>query len=161
VNNFTDNHGATGTEGFMGVGMASGGGWTYLVWNAADTSQWPVNTVGGFSDVPATAFYADAVVWAASEGITTGTSATTFSPDLALDRGQMATLLWRYDGEPAPPASHPFSDVPSGTYYEAAVAWLAQSGITSGTSATTFSPNAQVTRGQMVTFLHRYEQIFG
>ena len=156
VNNFTDNHGSNGTEGFMGTGLATGGGWTYLVWNAADTSQWPVNTVGGFSDVPETAFFADAVVWAANAGITNGTSPTRFSPNSQLNRAQMATFLWRYANEPPPPASHPFSDVIADSYYEDAVAWLAQTGVTTGTSATTFSPLLRVTRAQMAVFLWRY-----
>jgi hypothetical protein len=109
-----------------------------------------------FSDVPSGVYYETAVDWLVQEGITTGTSATTFSPDDPVTRGQMATFLWRYDGEPATVGSGPFTDVLFGAYYFSAVLWLVQQGITTGTSATTFSPDDPVTRGQMATFLWRY-----
>jgi hypothetical protein len=109
-----------------------------------------------FTDVPGGAYYEAAVDWAACAGITNGTSPTTFGPKVTLTRAQMATFLWRFAGEPAPPATHPFTDVPAGAYYEDAVAWLAQTGVTTGTSPTTFSPKAPVTRAQMATFLWRF-----
>ncbi len=109
-----------------------------------------------FSDVPSGVYYETAVDWLVQEGITTGTSATTFSPDDPVTRGQMATFLWRYDGEPATVGSGPFTDVLFGAYYFSAVLWLVQQGITTGTSATTYSPGDPVTRGQMAAFLWRY-----
>ena len=110
----------------------------------------------GFSDVPASAFYADAVAWLKAEGITTGTSATTFSPNDPVTRGQMAAFLFRLAGEPGGSPAHGFSDVPASAFYANAVKWLKAEGITTGTSATTFSPSDPVTRGQMAAFLYRY-----
>lgn len=109
----------------------------------------------GFADVPAGAFYADAVAWAKATGITTGTSATTFSPNQNVTRGQLVTLLWRREGEPSASAPAEFLDVPAGRYYSAAVGWAKTNGITTGTSAFTFSPESPVTRGQAAAFLHR------
>lgn len=109
-----------------------------------------------FTDVYEGAYYADAVEWAVANGITSGTSATTFSPDASCTRAQMVTFLWRAAGSPAPAATiNPFTDVDSGAYYYDAVLWAVEQGITSGTSATTFAPDAAVTRGQTVTFLYR------
>ena len=109
-----------------------------------------------FVDVPADAYYYDAVLWAVKEGITNGTSATTFSPDNPCTRAQMATFLWRAAGSPDPVGvSNPFADVDADAYYAKAVQWAYEQGITGGTSATTFSPDEACTRAQMVTFLHR------
>lgn len=108
-----------------------------------------------FTDVPADAYYAEAVAWAVKNGITSGTSDTTFSPDASCTRAQMVTFLWRAAGSPKATGSNPFSDLDSGAYYYDAVLWAAERGITSGTSATTFSPDATVTRAQTVTFLYR------
>ncbi len=111
-----------------------------------------------FTDVPAGAYYADAVKWAVAEGITSGTSPTTFSPNNGCTRAQMVTFLWRAAGCPEPESDYePFRDVPKDAYYRKAVLWAAGEGITSGTSAATFSPNATVTRAQTVTFLWRWE----
>ena len=111
----------------------------------------------GFVDVPASAYYADAVKWAVEKGITTGTSATTFSPEASCTRAQMVTFLWRAAGSPAPKATTTaFTDLDKSAYYYDAVLWAVEKGITTGTSATTFSPNATVTRGQTVTFLYRF-----
>lgn len=116
----------------------------------------PDPDIPGFTDVPASAYYYDSVMWAVEQGITSGTSATTFSPDTSCTRAQMVTFLWRAAGSPAPrTSSSPFMDVQPGTYYYDAVLWAVEQGITSGTSATTFSPGATVTRGQTVTFLYR------
>lgn len=110
-----------------------------------------------FSDVPAGAYFYDAVQWAVQKGVTNGTGAGTFSPNAACTRAQMVTFLWRSAGCPAPrDVSNPFSDVPGDQYYTQAVLWAAERGITSGTSETTFSPNDTVTRGQTVTFLYRF-----
>ena len=101
-------------------------------------------------------FYAKAVAWLAEEDITTGTTPTTFSPDDPVTRGQMATFLWRYSGSPEPASlDSPFVDVVKGSFYEKAVAWLVEQGITTVTSPTTYSPDDPVTRGQMATFLWR------
>lgn len=109
-----------------------------------------------FIDVPANAYYADAVAWAVENGVTNGTSATTFSPDVTCTRAQTVTFLWRAAGSPAPRSSvNPFTDVQPGAYYYEAVLWAVENGITKGTSATTFSPDDTVTRGQTVTFQHR------
>jgi hypothetical protein len=109
-----------------------------------------------FTDVAADAYYAEAVAWAVENGITDGTSATTFSPNKGCTRAQVVTFLWRAAGQPAPTGSASFADVADGTYYTDAVAWAVENGITDGTSATTFSPDATCTRSQVVTFLARY-----
>ena len=109
-----------------------------------------------FVDVPADAYYYDAVLWAAEKGITGGTDATHFSPNGVCTRAQAVTFLWRAAGSPAPKSTTmPFTDVPAGSYYEAAVLWAVENGITKGTGDTTFSPNATCSRGQIVTFLWR------
>lgn len=108
-----------------------------------------------FADVPASAYYADAVTWAVEQGITSGTSATTFSPDMSCTRAQIVTFLWRANGAPKADGANPFTDVSADAYYYDAVLWAVKEGITSGTSATTFSPDVTVTRGQTVTFLYR------
>ena len=108
-----------------------------------------------FVDVPADAYYADAVAWAVENGITNGTSATTFSPDASCTRAQMVTFLWRAAGSPKATGGNPFTDVSADDYYYEAVLWAVEQGITNGTSAATFSPDATVTRGQTVTFLWR------
>ena len=109
-----------------------------------------------FVDVPTSAYYYDAVYWAAENGVTYGTSATTFSPDVIVSRAQMVTFLWRAHGSPAPRSSvNPFTDVSSSAYYYDAVLWAVENGVTNGTSATTFSPDATVTRAQAVTFQWR------
>lgn len=111
--------------------------------------------VPAFADVPADAYYADAVAWAVKEGITSGTSAATFSPNASCTRAQMVTFLWRANGSPVVNYAMSFTDVPADAYYAEAVRWAVSEGITTGTTATTFSPNATLTRGQTVTFLWR------
>ena len=109
-----------------------------------------------FVDVPADAYYYDAVLWAAKNGITGGVDDTHFAPNATCTRAQVVTFLWRAAGSPAPKSSMiPFTDVPAGSYYEQAVLWAVENGITDGTSATTFSPDAVCSRGQIVTFLWR------
>ena len=113
-----------------------------------------------FVDVKQGAFYCDAVLWAVNHDpqITKGTDATHFSPNATCTRGQVVTFLWRAAGCPAPLGSkNPFADVAESAFYYKAVLWAVEKGITKGTSETTFSPNAGCTRGQVVTFLHRYE----
>ena len=109
-----------------------------------------------FTDVSTSAYYYDAVMWAVENGVTEGTSATTFSPEMACTRAQMVTFLWRAAGSPKPTTTNnPFTDVQSGEYYYDAVLWAVENGVTEGTSATTFSPDAVCTRAQTVTFLWR------
>lgn len=110
----------------------------------------------GFNDVKPGDYFYDAVNWAVEKGITTGTSATTFSPNASCTRAQIVTFLWRASGSPEPnTASNPFTDVAANAYYCKAVLWAVENGITTGTSATTFSPGAPCTRAQGVTFLWR------
>ena len=110
----------------------------------------------GFNDVKPGDYFYDAVNWAVEKGITTGTSATTFSPNASCTRAQIVTFLWRASGSPEPKtASNPFTDVAANAYYCKAVLWAVENGITTGTSATTFSPGAPCTRAQGVTFLWR------
>ncbi|MBR3415580.1 MAG: S-layer homology domain-containing protein [Clostridia bacterium] len=112
----------------------------------------PVN----FKDVVPGAYYADAVAWAVANGITTGTSATTFSPEDGCTRGQVVTFLWRTAGSPEPTgARNPFRDVKESDYFYKAVLWAVENEITVGTSANEFSPEDVCTRGQIVTFLWR------
>ena len=111
-----------------------------------------------FVDVKQGAYYYDPVLWAVNHQpqITNGTSATTFSPDATCTRGQVVTFLWRANGCPEPKStSNPFKDVASGAYYYKAVLWAVENGITNGTSATAFSPDAPCTRAHVVTFLWR------
>ena len=113
-------------------------------------------TVGGFTDVAANAYYADAVAWAVEQGVTSGMTATTFAPNADCTRAQMVTFLWRAAGSPkAESSTTSFTDVDAGAYYYDAVLWAVEKGITTGTTATTFDPDAVVSRGQTVTFLYR------
>ncbi len=126
-----------------------------FLWRAAGKPD-PKSGNNPFRDVKSGAFYEKAVLWAVEKGITKGTSASTFSPDATCTRGQIVAFLWRFDGAPKPAAkSSPFNDVKAGAYYEKAVAWAVSKGITRGTSASAFSPDATCTRAQVVTFLYR------
>ena len=112
-----------------------------------------------FIDVPAGSYYEDAVIWAVDKGITTGTSATTFNPNGICTRAQAVTFLWRAAGSPAAKSAvMPFTDVKAGSYYETAVLWAVENGITKGSSETMFSPDATCTRAQIVTFLWRSQK---
>lgn len=110
-----------------------------------------------FLDVPTDAYYYDAVLWAVSNGITTGVSDTLFAPDRTCSRAQAVTFLWRAAGCPAPESdSMPFTDVESDSYYHDAVLWAMENGITKGTSDTAFSPDAECSRAQIVAFMYRF-----
>ena len=116
----------------------------------------PVGTNTPFTDVKPGVYYDHAVLWAVEQGITKGVSATAFSPDAGCTRGQVVTFLWRANGQPEPEAdNNPFTDVTSDAYYYKAVLWAVEKGVTNGTSADKFSPDATCTRGQIVTFLYR------
>lgn len=108
-----------------------------------------------FTDVPAGHAAHDAVAWLAGEDIAAGVTSTTFSPSAAVTRGQMASFLWRYNDRPGDGDGRSFTDVTADAHYASAVGWLATNGITTGTTETTFSPGATVTRGQMALFLWR------
>ena len=125
-----------------------------FLWRAAGSPA-PKSKESSFADVAADAYYSDAVRWAVENGITSGTSATTFSPNATCTRAQTVTFLWRSQKSPADGAANAFTDVAEGTYYTDAVKWAVKNGITSGTGANTFSPNADCSRAQIVTFLHR------
>lgn len=126
-----------------------------FLWNAAGKPE--VSGVKNpFQDVKSGTYYYKAVLWAKSKGITSGTSATTFSPSATCTRAQIVTFLWNQEGKIVTTNGNGFQDVKSGAYYEDAVNWAVRNGITSGTSATTFSPSATCIRGQIVTFLYNY-----
>ena len=108
-----------------------------------------------FTDVPVGSYYYDAVLWAVENGITMGTSDTTFSPNATCSRAQIVAFLWRSEKSPAAGTANPFADVKSDAYYADAVLWAVKENITKGTTSTTFSPNADCTRAQIVTFLWR------
>lgn len=108
-----------------------------------------------FTDVAEDRYFYKAVAWAASTGVTTGTSPTTFSPDESCTRAQIVTFLWRAMGKPEPEADAQFEDVTADRYFYKAVSWAAQNNVTKGTSATRFSPDNKCTRAQAVTFLYR------
>ena len=110
----------------------------------------------GFADVPADAYFADAVKWAVDKGVTNGLSDTMFGPYESCTRAQIVTFLWRAADSPEPKGTAAgMTDVVSGSYYEKAVAWAIENGITTGTTTSTFSPDATCTRAQSVTFLYR------
>ena len=109
-----------------------------------------------FYDVPNNAYFYEAVKWAVKNGITTGVGNNLFAPEQPCTRAQIVTFLWRAAGSPEPKgAASGMSDVVSGSYYEKAVAWAIENGITTGTTTSTFSPDATCTRAQAVTFLAR------
>lgn len=123
----------------------------------ADTTTTPTATAKTkFTDVTAGSYYEDAIVWALERKVTTGTSDTTFSPDMTCTRGQVVTFLWRSKGEEEPTSTaNPFTDVDINEYYGKAVLWAVENGITTGTSATTFSPDDTCTTAQILTFIWR------
>ncbi|MBQ7970987.1 MAG: S-layer homology domain-containing protein, partial [Clostridia bacterium] len=125
-----------------------------FLWRAADSPE-PKSTANPFADVSADKYYYKAVLWAVEKGITTGTSANTFSPDAACTRGQVVTFMWRAKNKPAANAANGFKDVQKGAYYYDAVLWAVKNGITNGMGEGIFAPDATCTRGQIVTFLYR------
>jgi len=126
-----------------------------FLWRAAGEPE-PKSASNPFKDVSADAYYYKAVLWAVEKNVTAGTSATTFSPDGTCTRAQIVTFLWRYENEAEPKTSNnPFHDVSSDAYYYKAVLWASETGVTTGTSAATFSPDGTCTRAQVVAFLYR------
>ena len=147
----------TTPAGGGGIGGGGGGGGGGTVSPAPGGTTTPGDTTKNpFTDVAQGVYYYDAVQWAVGKKITSGTSATTFTPDGICTRAQTVTFLWRSQGSPkAAGAENPFTDVSKDAYYYDAVLWAVEQGITNGTSATTFSPDATVTRGQTAAFLWR------
>ena len=127
-----------------------------FLWRAAGSPV--VNYAMNMTDVAADAYYAEAVRWALSEGITTGTSADQFSPDAPCTREQAVTFLYRAAGSPAVSGESAFEDVGADAYYARAVAWAAQNGVTNGISQALFGTGSDCTRAQIVTFLYRAQQ---
>ena len=125
-----------------------------FLWRAAGSPK-PETRTMPFTDVPVGSYYYDAVLWAVENGITKGTSDTTFSPNMTCTRAQIVAFLWRSEKSPAAGTANPFADVKSTAYYAGAVLWAVKENITKGTTSTTFSPNADCTRAQIVTFLWR------
>ena len=125
-----------------------------FLWRTAGSPK-PETRAMPFTDVPVGSYYYDAVLWAVENGITKGTSETRFSPDDTCTRAQIVAFLWRSEKSPAAGTANPFADVKSTAYYADAVLWAVKENITKGTTSTTFSPNADCTRAQIVTFLWR------
>ena len=125
-----------------------------FLWRAAGSPK-PETRTMPFADVPAGSYYYDAVLWAVENGIAKGTSDTTFSPNMTCTRAQIVAFLWRSEKSPAAGTANPFADVKSAAYYADAVLWAVKENITRGTTNTTFSPDADCTRAQIVTFLWR------
>ena len=125
-----------------------------FLWRTAGSPKPEIRAMP-FTDVPVGSYYYDAVLWAVENGITKGTSDTTFSPNMTCSRAQIVAFLWRSEKSPAAGTANPFADVKSTAYYADAVLWAVKENITKGTTSTTFSPNADCTRAQIVTFLWR------
>ena len=125
-----------------------------FLWRAAGSPA-AKSAVIPFADVKAGSYYYDAVLWAVENGITKGTSETMFSPDATCSRAQIVTFLWRSQKSPAAGTANPFTDVKASAYYADAVLWAVKEDVTKGTTNTTFSPDANCTRAQIVTFIWR------
>ena len=125
-----------------------------FLWRAAGSPE-PKSAAMPFTDVPAGSYFEKAVLWAVENGITKGTSDTTFSPDASCTRAQIVTFRWRAGGSPAVSGNSAFSDVAADAYYAAAVAWAEKNGVTGGIGGGLFGSDNTCTRAQIVTFLHR------
>ena len=125
-----------------------------FLWRAAGSPA-AKSSAMPFADVKAGSYYETAVLWAVENGITDGTSATTFSPDAVCSRGQIVTFLWRANGSPAVSGNSAFTDVASDAYYAAAVTWAEKNDITGGIGGGLFGSNNNCTRAQIVTFIYR------
>ena len=144
----------TDTTHFSPNGICTRAQAVTFLWRAAGS---PAAKSGAmpFTDVKASSYYETAVLWAVENGITNGTTATTFSPEQNCSRAQIVTFLWRSEKSPAAGTVNPFTDVKASAYYADAVLWAVKKDVTKGTTATTFSPNDNCTRAQIVTFLYR------
>lgn len=129
----------------------------YTCLGCGDTYQETIpKLTNPFEDIDEQAYYFAPVIWAVNTGITSGLDETHFGPDQPCTRAQVVTFLWRAAGKPEPAGSNPFTDVGAGSFYEKAVLWAFESGITTGTDASHFSPEMICNRAQVVTFLHRF-----
>ena len=125
-------------------------------WKGTSCTRCDAKRENPFTDVPEGSFFIDPVLWAVEKGITTGTTATTFSPNGECQRAAVVTFLWRAAGSPEPTSTeNPFKDVNEGDFYYKAVLWAVENGITNGISATEFGPLVECNRAQVVTFLYR------
>ena len=145
--------GATATTFAPNASCTRGQMVTFL-WRANGSPE-PKSTATSFTDVKSGAYYEKAVAWAVENNVTTGTSAATFSPDATVTRAQAVTFQWRAAGAPASEGTNAFTDVSASAFYAPAVQWAVNAGVTTGTSATTFSPNSSCLRAQIVSFLYR------
>lgn len=145
--------GVTGTAFAPGRGCTRAQLVTFL-WRANGSPE-PSEKENPFTDVSPDSYYYKAVLWAVEQGITSGVTKTAFAPDRVCTRAQAAVLLWQAEGSPAASGTHDFRDVAEGAYYADAVAWAVESGVTQGTTSTTFEPGTTCTRAQIMTFLHR------
>ena len=125
-----------------------------FLWRANGSPE-PKSMTTSFTDVKSGAYYEKAVAWAVENNVTTGTSSTTFSPDASVTRAQAVTFQWRAAGAPAAEGTNAFADVSASAFYAPAVQWAVYAGVTTGTSDTTFSPNSNCLRAQIVSFLYR------
>ena len=127
-----------------------------FLWRAAGSPE-PVSNDTPFSDINENAYFYKAVLWAVEQGITKGTTTTTFSPDNTVSRAQVVTFLYRSANSPYVVSDdNPFTDVPQNSYYHSAVTWASKTGVTQGRTSTTFNPSEDCNRGQIVTFLYRH-----
>ncbi len=140
--------GSSGGSSSTGTGTGTGTG--------TDTGCTSTDTETIFTDVASSAYYADAVAWAVENGVTNGTSDTTFAPEKSITRAEVVTFLWRLAGTPEPTITSAFEDLDSAAFYYDAVLWACETGVTNGTSETTFSPDDIVSRAQIVTLINRY-----
>ena len=130
-----------------------------FLWRYAGSPE-PVTTDCTFTDVQKGSWYEKPVLWAVENGITNGISPTEFGADLPCNRAQVVTFLWRYLKQPVPGLTeHPFTDVQAASWYEQPVLWAVENGITNGATPTTFNPDGQCQRAQVVTFLYRTAQL--
>ncbi|MCQ2561281.1 MAG: S-layer homology domain-containing protein, partial [Clostridia bacterium] len=148
--------GISGTEFGPEVLCTRGQMMTFL-WTLAGRSF--VNYAMQYKDADADAYYAEAVRWAVSEGITSGKNAAEFAPGDYCTRAQAVTFLWLMAGKPEADYYAQFADVKDGSYYAKAVSWAASAGITSGVGSNNFGPERNCTRAQMVSFLYSYSKL--
>ena len=144
----------TGNNYFTPDGICTRAQAVTFLWRVAG-SPTPKTEAMAFEDVLDGSYYYEAVLWAVENGITVGTSATTFSPELTCSRAHIVTFLWRAANSPSVKMDNPFTDVAADAYYNDAVLWAVKHKITAGTTLSTFSPDEGCTRAQIVTFLYR------
>ena len=145
--------GITENEFMPGASCTRAQAVTFL-WRASGQPE-TGTTENPFTDVQSNAYYYKAVLWAYENGIASGMTSTTFEPDAVVDRGQVVTFIWRFEGKPDAQGENPFTDISASSYYYDAVLWAYKNGITSGVTEELFKPADSCTRAQVVTFLYR------